>query len=493
MISQNQIVSLIFGLKIKQLRLKKKLSPQELSLACGISNSYLNEIEKGKKHPKADKIMSLAEALGVPYDELVSLKLSKKLEPISELLNSQIVKEFPLEMFGIEPVKLVELIANAPAKMNAFISTIMEIARNYEMTQEHFYFASLRSYQEMHDNYFEDLEEAASTFLKEHKIKWSAPFNRKHLYDILEQQYDYTIDKTQLQKNKKLQIFRSVFLKDEKKLLINDDLAEFQKGFLLGRELAYNYLGLKERPLTTPLYKANSFEEVLNNFKASYFGGALLLNKDELISDIHALFDAEKWSEQKLLKLLTKYEASPEMFLHRFTNLLAKFFGIKNLFFLRFTHSEKTKKFTLTKELHLSRLHNPHGNELNEHYCRRWLSLDTIYQLKARMQQSDTKSIAGVQISKYWGTDNEYLCISLARPNHRTADQQVSVTIGFLINDNLKKKVKFLADPKIATKWVNETCERCEIKNCAERAAKPVVVRDEKKVESIEEALKLLR
>ena len=479
MISQNQIVRLIFGLKIKQLRQKKKLSPQELSTACGLSNSYLNEIEKGK-------------ALGVPYDELVSLKLSKKLEPISELLNSHIVKEFPLEMFGIEPGKLVDLIANAPDKMNAFISTIMEIARNYEMREEHFYFASLRSYQEMHENYFEDLEEAASNFLKEHKIKWKAPFDRKHLYDILEQKYNYTIDKTQLKQNPKLKLFRSVYLKEQNKLLINDDLAEFQKGFLLGRELAYNYLELKERPLTTPPYKANTFEEVLNNFKASYFGGALLLNKDELIADIHELFDAPRWSEKKMLGLLKKYEASPEMFLHRFTNLLAKFFGIKNLFFLRFSHSEKTKKFTLTKELHLSRMHNPHGNELNEHYCRRWLSLDTIYQLKERMKQSDMKSIAGVQISKYWETNNEYLCISFARPNHRTKDEQVSVTIGFLINENLRKKVKFLKDPKIATKWVNETCERCPIKDCKERVAKPHVVRDEERVETIEEALKTL-
>ena len=492
MVSQNQIVRLIFGLKIKRLRQKKKLSPQELSAACGLSNSYLNEIEKGKKYPKADKIMSLAEALSVPYDELVSLKLSKKLEPISELLNSHIMKEFPLEMFGIEPGKLVEMIANAPVKMSAFISTIMEIARNYEMRQEHFYLASLRSYQEMHENYFEELEEAASAFLKEHKIKWSAPFDRKHLYDILEQKYNYTIDKTQLKENSNLQLLRSVYLKDKHKLLINDDLAEFQKGFLLGRELAYNYLDLEERPLTTPPYKANSFEEVLNNFKASYFGGALLLNKDELIGDIHALFDAERWSEKKLLQLLNKYEASPEMFLHRFTNLLAKFFGIKNLFFLRFSHSEKSKKFTLTKELHLSHQHNPHGNELNEHYCRRWLSLDIIYQLKARMQQKDMQSIAGVQISKYWGTNNEYLCISFARPNHRTSDEQVSVTIGFQINENLRKKIKFLADPQIATKWVNETCERCPIKDCEERAAKPHIVRDEKQVETIEEALKLL-
>ena len=34
--------------------------------------------------------------------------------------------------------------------------------------------------------------------------------------------------------------------------------------------------------------------------------------------------------------------------------------------------------------------------------------------------------------------------------------------------------------------------ERCPIQDCAERAAKPVVVRDDKKVEIIEDALKML-
>ena len=146
------------------LRQKKKLSPAELANSCGLSISYLNEIEKGKKHPKADKIIAIAETLGVKYDELVSLKLSKKLEPISDLLQSQVFQEFPLEMFGLEPGKLIELIANAPVKMNAFIGTIIEIARNYEMRKESFYFAALRSYQELHDNYFEDLEDAVDDF-----------------------------------------------------------------------------------------------------------------------------------------------------------------------------------------------------------------------------------------------------------------------------------------------------------------------------------------
>jgi len=244
-----------------------------------------------------------------------------------------------------------------------------------------------------------------------------------------------------------------------------------------------------ERPHTTPPFKAISFEEVLNNFKASYFAVALLMNKEQVIDDLHELFDRKKWNDKFILDLMNKYSASPEMFLHRLTNLLPTFFGIKNLFFLRFSHSGKTQLFQLTKELHLSKLHNPHGNELNEHYCRRWISLRLIKELHKQKKNGSRDPIAGVQRSKYWESKNEYLCISLAKANTPTPNSNVSVTVGFLIDENLKKKIQFLNDDKIIAKTVNETCERCPIEDCKERVAEPTVIKSDQKVETIETAL----
>jgi transcriptional regulator with XRE-family HTH domain len=57
-------VRLVFGLKLKQLRLDKGLSLSELSQKSGLSISYINEIEKGKKYPKSDKIIALASGNG---------------------------------------------------------------------------------------------------------------------------------------------------------------------------------------------------------------------------------------------------------------------------------------------------------------------------------------------------------------------------------------------------------------------------------------------
>ena len=70
MLNHGQVVRLIFGLKLRELRQERNLSPAELARVCDVSVSYLNEIEKGKKYPKADKILSLSKALGVRYDQL---------------------------------------------------------------------------------------------------------------------------------------------------------------------------------------------------------------------------------------------------------------------------------------------------------------------------------------------------------------------------------------------------------------------------------------
>src|SRR5690606_39272467 len=110
---KEEYIKLIFGLKMKQVRMERGLSLFQFGKMTGLSKSYLNEIEKGKKYPKTDKILLLATSLGVSYDELVSLKLDKQLSPIGEILQSKLLQEIPLDLFGIEKRDLIEIIANA--------------------------------------------------------------------------------------------------------------------------------------------------------------------------------------------------------------------------------------------------------------------------------------------------------------------------------------------------------------------------------------------
>ncbi|MCP4438907.1 MAG: helix-turn-helix domain-containing protein [Aureispira sp.] len=489
MAKNSNTIRLIFGFKVKYLRQQKGLSYQQLSTLTGLSLSYIHDIEKGKKYPKTDKIMALAEALEVDYDYMVSLRASKKLQPIIDILHSDLLKDYPLEVFGLSPSKLLELFSNIPEKINAFISTILTITRSYQMTREHFYQAALRSYQDMHDNYFEDIERVVKLFKEENQVGKVYAFRPKALEKLLKDNYEITVDRDYLNKNPKLQKVRSYYKKKKKILYLNSNLSNAQETFLLGRELGFQYLNLKERSCETRIINVKSFDKLLNNFKASYFSAALLMDEQLLIADFKQIAQLSTWQEDAFLELLDKYNITAEMLVQRLTNILPKHFGIKNLFFLRISGSSDLQQFNMTKELHLAQQqHHPYSNERKEHYCQRWIAINIIKRLRA-MPNSGQQIIADAQVSKYWGTRNAYLCLTLAKRSNQNPTENISVTIGLLVNSTLKQTVKFLDDPNLKQKDVNITCERCDMPNCGARVAPPVMVEAQQEQDAVQEAL----
>ncbi len=493
MLNQDKL-RLIFGLKIAYLRQQKGLNYQQLAELTDMSQSYVHEIEKGKKYPKADKILALAKALGSTYDELVSIHASKKLQPIIELLESEFFQVFPLEMFGISPDKLLELFTHTPDKINAFISTIIKIARNYQMQTESIYTAALRSYQDMNDNYFGDIEMAVKAFKAESGIDRTVSFSKDYLEKLLFGKYAISVNRKKLAKDKSLRHIRSFYTEGAKTLHINKELTPAQEHFLIARELGFQYLNIKERPYETVIQKAESFEKLLSNFRASYFASAFLMDEDALVEDIKKWANNADWHPDSFVKLFEKYDVTAEMMLQRLTNILPKHFKINDLFFIRLSSDETMKSFKMTKELHLSRLHRAYGNELNEHYCRRWVSVNAIKTLRT-MQQIDRQVtlVCDAQLSKYWETELEYLVLTVAKPNTPNQKESTSVTLGILIDDNAKRLFRFLGDPNLKTKVVNTTCERCSMFDCGERAVAPFVIEKMNEAKEIEQALLALK
>ncbi|WP_296314480.1 helix-turn-helix domain-containing protein [Winogradskyella sp. UBA3174] len=485
---EQDYIKLIFGLKLKQIRTDKNLSLFGLSKLSGLSKSYLNEIEKGKKYPKPDKIVTLSERLDVPYDQMVSLKLDKNLAPIGDLLRSKILKEIPLELFGIKESNLIDIVANAPAKVNAFISTIIEIAQHYNFSRESFFLASVRSFQEANNNYFDDLEQSVIKFAKAYHIDLKQPTTSKDLEDILTEEYGYVIAYNELSKYEALENLRSVFVPKTKALLLADGIDEAQRTFIYAKEIAYNFLEISDRLYTFPWIKFKSFDQVLNNFYASYFAGALIIPKDALTLQLEAIFEKDTFDETLFLKTLEAFNASPESFYQRLTNILPKAFNIQNLFFLRFTHKGDSEGFYLKKELHLSHQHSPRANEANEHYCRRWVSLKVLKDISKNTEEH----IFDMQISNYEGDDTKYLVLSSATKDPFRDNHYRSISVGLLINKQLQRKLKFLEDPKIKIQNVGVTCERCDIKDCKVRQAPAIVLEradKNKKIELIVEEL----
>ncbi len=488
MLNENQIIRLIFGFKVRYLRQQGELSYQSLSEKTGLSTSYLNDIEKGKRYPKPDKIQALAAALGVDYNYMVATNASKKLQPIIDLLNSKFFKLFPLSDFGINHEKLLELFTQTPDKVNAFISTIFKIARNYQVDEQQFYLEALRSYQDMHNNYFEELENAVRAFKKEFSLKEKIAYSTNYLEEQLIELYGIQIDRSQLANDESLQSIRSYFDKKNKVLHLKKGLESAQENFLLARELGFQYLNLKERPYETTILKIDSFEILLNNYKASHFAAALLMDEQQLILDIKNLARENTWKPKLLLDLVKKYQVTPETLLQRLTNILPHHFGLEDLFFIRLTGSKDFQHFRMTKDLHLSQLHSPYNNELSEHYCRRWVSITSIQDLNVQKKKKSS-IIADAQISQYWNSDKSYLCLSLARPAFGDAKKGISVTIGLLVNPHLRSIFYFLSDPKLKVRQVHTTCERCGIVDCEVRQNAPIVIEEQERLNNTFEAL----
>ncbi|MEM8999980.1 MAG: helix-turn-helix domain-containing protein [Bacteroidota bacterium] len=486
---EDEYIKLVFGLKLKQLRVKKNLSLFGLSKLTGLSKSYLNEIEKGKKYPKTDKIALLAEKLQVPYDNLVSLKLDKNLAPIGELLQSKVLKELPLDLFGIKEGDLIDIVANAPTKVNAFISTVIEIAKHYNFGRESFYLAAVRSYQEANQNFFPELEETVLKFAEAYQIDLGRSVHSAELEEILVEEYGYIINNEELTKYQELDNLRSIFVPKTKTLLVASHIDEPQRTFIYAKELGYNFMNIKERLYTFTWIKFDNFDQVLHNLFASYFAGALIIPRQLFTTHIDKFLDKPQLDKTFLSGIKNRYNASPESLYQRLTNILPTDYHLENLFFLRFGYQKGSQRYHLNKELHLTHQHSPHGNEANEKYCRRWASIRVLQEIS----KNEGEHHMDVQISHYPDDGLSYLILASATKDPFKQDSYRSVSIGLLINNPLRKKVKFLDDPAIQTFDVGVTCERCSINNCEVRQSPPTILQQQEKNKKTENVVKSLQ
>jgi len=337
---------------------------------------------------------------------------------------------------------------------------------------------------------FEDIEKSIEKFIKTYKLPTNRAVPVNLLASILKKHFGYHIVEDDLAEYPELKHLRSIFIPKKKKLILNPQLNEKQKALQLGKELAYNYLKLKERINTSSFLKINNFQIVLNNYIAGYFAVGLLVNQASFKKDLQYFFEQSSWDKSYLLQLLLKYDVSPEVLFQRF-NILPHHFDMPKMFFMRMIHDPATDIFHIDKELHLNRRHEPHANSLDEHYCRRWLSISQLKNLTANGKTSGQVEV-GLQLSKYTETEDEYICFTIARPAYFPSNKNVSVTIGLLADEELKEKMKFLIDPNIPRKRVSVTCERCPIMDCQERTTPPIAIEKREHKFKMEAALNRL-
>jgi hypothetical protein len=381
------------------------------------------------------------------------------------------------------------------------------VGRTYDMQVEHFLFAALRSYQQMHNNYFPDLEDRATAYrARQDWTQGHAP-SAAALRERLTTDYGYAVDRETLAGHPELGDFRSVFVAgDPPTLLVNSALLPKQRAFVYAREIGYCEMDISARAKTSSWLRVESFDQLLNNFRASYFAGALLIDRAALLDDLDELFARSSWAPDALRASLERYNATPEMMAYRLTQLVPHHFGLDDFFFLRFYHEPGTPDFRLTKILNLSDVPVPHGIGLKEHYCHRWPAIKLLKEMAAHdagaagstgdgaTAQWDLPLIRA-QRSRFIDAEAEYFVVSMARPLALQARTNSCVSVGFLMDDAFRERTRCWQDSSVPSVDVNLTCERCALRpdECAVRAAPPTMWAQDDAQARKEEALEELR
>ena len=309
---------LVLGLKLRGARDARGWTLQQLAARAGVAVSYLSEIEKGKKYPKPEKLLALAAALETPFEELVSPRVAAELSPLSAFAGSELLREFPFELFGLEAADLFELVAGDPKRAGALLRSFGEIARRYDLEVEQLLFAALRAFQEVEGNFFPEIEAAAERFRAESGWQGRDRLEERDVRRALESRFGYRVDLERLPAEHELADLRSVFAEGPPPTLyVNGGLLPQQRAFVAAREIGYRVLGLEQRAVTGSWLKAESFEQVLANFEASYFAGALLIPRATLAAELGRFFAAKKFRPQALSGMLRRFRATPEMLFYR--------------------------------------------------------------------------------------------------------------------------------------------------------------------------------
>jgi len=72
MITQNKSAREIFAKNLRQLRLEKKLSQEELADLAGLHRTYIGSVERGERNISIDNIERLAKALDCHVTDLLN-------------------------------------------------------------------------------------------------------------------------------------------------------------------------------------------------------------------------------------------------------------------------------------------------------------------------------------------------------------------------------------------------------------------------------------
>lgn len=482
-----QIIRLILGLKVKQLREQLQLSLDVVSKKSGISRSYINEIENGKKYPQGDKLMALANALNVKYDDLVSLKLSGNLEPLNAILLSDRLNTIPLKSFGLDETTLSDLLIKNPYKTQLMLSTLLNLSKNQGLNKQDFINGALLAHAEAHNNYFDPVEKKAVEFKKLYDAK-SSDVKFETLVNYAFDAFKLTVNILNTTESDSISETHSIFIKETNSLLLHSSLNEKQRIFCIVREFYFQIeKDIKRKRTHFPLTSYSSFEQGLNAFYSAYFALAFFAPKQLFIKDFNTLFDSKTWNEDTFLNISASYNLEPAMLLRRLAVFLKSDFNFERFLLMRLSKSVEKETHDLTMEAKWVELDQPHSNEAVDNFCKKSLSRQVI----------DDNSRGVIRIQK----DNlhvnylvlNFITLSVLDAPLNDSFHPKSLSLVIVLTDHVKEKIKFLEDNTIPSQDLGLACQSCIVEECSVRMSPAYSIRKTDKNLNLEKAVEAIK
>ncbi len=472
-----EYLHLVLSLKVSWLRQQGEYSLAELSKKSGLSQSYLNDIERGRKYPSPGKILELAEALNVSYDELISLKLSGKLAPLSALLNSSVMQEIPFEIFGFTRSDLINLMTGSPEKFATFTDSVMKVTQKYGVEIDEFIEAAIRSYKELHYLSFPDIDQKATDFLK----GITADLTISTLESWLSSEHRYQIHKQQLDKDTELSELPYIYFAGAKpRLYLNNKLSATEMLFTLCQIAGYEYLGLQERMASGEFSDQATFDQIRNRERSFLFAMNLIAKAYTDENHFQPFAEMTKCNFPTLEKLLNSIPMPIKASVPFLMRILHSKYGVQNMFYQHYEVPRERSEISLREELHFGESLPFSENIPNAHHCRRLTGVI-----------SDTDS-NGVFRTSPLHSDESYVVWRFSERSSVKNGIEDRILLGIKDELSTRKKLAFISDYSLSNFESHNHCESCPIANCEQRAADPTIHKKSVKRERMRKAIENL-
>jgi transcriptional regulator with XRE-family HTH domain/predicted transcriptional regulator len=319
---------LVFGHRLRHLRRQAGLTLEALGSAVGRPASYLSQLENGHREPRLSTVNSLAAALGCPPSELLSSAAPNRraelevalahmqddpryrelhlpyLRPSARLDDTAL--EHIVALF--ERLQRMSAVSGLAGPTDAGVGSGLPVGARAAN-------AAMRDEMRKRDNYFEEIEQVATSALDAVGYAGPGAVSERHLTDVAAH-LGFTISRVQDLPPSTRSItdvrHRTVYVPQR-----NATGGQRSSRSVIAQTLGHFALGHSE-PVDFEGY-------VRQRVEANYFAGALLAPERAVVSLLGAAKAREDISVEDLSE---SFYISYEMAAHRLTNLITRHFDI---------------------------------------------------------------------------------------------------------------------------------------------------------------------